>query len=163
MDVCYLKNLESAPQYLKYKGRVVFRADIVKDDSGSHAVFAEQGSTASQMTTAKVLDVKSRRCSIREKPGQNGRGTHLIEHSNSECRDIWIRLPKHKWPKSWSSMEDPLVPLERNLCGHLLAVLLWARQFEKVLLVHCWEKFRIGNVCSLSEKMDYSYQCMRTI
>ena len=22
----------------------------------------------------------------------------------SECPDIWIRLPRHKWPKSWSSM-----------------------------------------------------------
>ena len=26
----------------------------------------------------------------------------------SECPDIWIRLPKHKWPKSWSNMEDPV-------------------------------------------------------
>ena len=47
----------------------------------------------------------------------------------SECPDIWIRLPKHKWPKSWSSMEDPVVPLERNVYGHPLAGLLWQRQF----------------------------------
>ena len=39
----------------------------------------------------------------------------------SECLDIWIRLPRHKWPKSWSSMEDPVVPLERNLYGPRLA------------------------------------------
>ena len=32
-----------------------------------------------------------------------------------------------KRPKSWSSMEDPVVPLERNLCGHPLAGLLWER------------------------------------
>ena len=31
-------------------------------------------------------------------------------------------------------MEDPVVPLERNLYGHPLAGLLWERQFEKVLL-----------------------------
>ena len=37
---------------------------------------------------------------------------------------------------SWSSMEDPVVPLERNLYGHPLAGLLWERQFEKVLLEH---------------------------
>ena len=36
----------------------------------------------------------------------------------SECPDIWIRLPNTKWPKSGSSMEDPVVPLERNLYGH---------------------------------------------
>ena len=39
----------------------------------------------------------------------------------SECPDIWIRLPRHKWPKSWSSMEDPVVPFERNLYDHPLA------------------------------------------
>ena len=37
-------------------------------------------------------------------------------------------------------MEDPVVPLERNLYGHPLAGLLWERQFEKILLKHGWEK-----------------------
>ena len=37
-------------------------------------------------------------------------------------------------------MEDPVVPLERNLCGHPLAGLLWERQFEKILLKHGLEK-----------------------
>ena len=37
-------------------------------------------------------------------------------------------------------MEDPVVPLERNLYGHPLAGLLWERQFEKILLQHGWEK-----------------------
>ena len=64
----------------------------------------------------------------------------LLNISKSECPDIWIRLPRHKWPKSRSSMEDPVVPLERNLHGHPLAGLLWERQFEKVLLKHGWER-----------------------
>ena len=37
-------------------------------------------------------------------------------------------------------MEDPVVPLERNLYSHPLAGLLWERQFEKILLKHGWEK-----------------------
>ena len=48
MDLCHLKNSESEPEFQKYKGRVVHRGDIVKDDSGSCAVFTEQGSSASQ-------------------------------------------------------------------------------------------------------------------
>ena len=42
-----------------------------------------------------------------------------------------VRLPRHKWPKSWSRIEDPVVPLERNLHSHPLARLLWERQFEE--------------------------------
>ena len=58
----------------------------------------------------------------------------------SECPDISIRLPKLKWPKSWSSVEDPVVLLERNLYGHPFAALSRERQFEKFLLKYGWEK-----------------------
>ena len=149
MDICHLKNAELEAKHQKYKGRVVLRGDIVKDNSGSYAVFTEQGSSASQMTAAKIMDIISRL------PGCDGQAAHavsaytqvkmedahkLLKIPKSECPDIWIRLPRHKWPKSWSSMEDPVVPLERNLYGHPLAGLLWERQFEKVLLKHGWEK-----------------------
>ena len=42
MDICHLKNAELETKHQKYKGRVVLRGDIVKDDSGSCAVFTEQ-------------------------------------------------------------------------------------------------------------------------
>ena len=42
------------------KGRVVQCGDVVKDDSGSCAVFTEQGSSASHRTAAQVLCVISR-------------------------------------------------------------------------------------------------------
>ena len=61
MDICHLKSAELEVKRQKYnKGRVVLRGDIVKDDSGSYAVFTEQGSSASQMTAAKVMDIISR-------------------------------------------------------------------------------------------------------
>ena len=60
MDICHLKNVELEAKHQKYKGRVVFRGEIVKDDSGSYAVFTEQGSSASQMTAAKIMDIISR-------------------------------------------------------------------------------------------------------
>ena len=144
-----MKNAELETKHQKYKGRIVFRGDIVKDDSGSYAVFTEQGSSASQMTAAKVMNIISRL------PGCAGPAadavsayTHLkmddaptlLKIPKSECPDIWIRVPRHKWPKSWSSIEDPVVPLERNLCGHPLAGLLWERQFDKILLKYGWEK-----------------------
>ena len=47
-------------KHQKYKGRVVLRGDIVKDNSGSYAVFTEQRSLASQMTAAKIMDIISR-------------------------------------------------------------------------------------------------------
>ena len=43
-----------------WTGFTQFRSDIVKDDSGSYAVFTEQGSSASQMTAAEVMDIITR-------------------------------------------------------------------------------------------------------
>ena len=121
----------------------------MRGDSGSYAVFTEQGSSASQMTAAKVMDIISRL------PGCAGQAADavpaytkvkmedapkLMKIPRSDCPDIWIRSPRHKCPKSWSSIEDPLVPLERNLYGHPLAGLLWERQFEKILLKYGREK-----------------------
>ena len=112
-------------------------------------VFTEQGFSASQMTAAEIMDIISRL------PGCDGQAADavsaytqvkmedahkLLKIPKSECPDIWIRLPRHKWPKSWSSMEDPVVLLEQNLYGHPLAGRLWERQFEKILLKYGWEK-----------------------
>ena len=58
--------------FKKYKGRVVLRGDIVKGDSGSPAVFTEQGSSASQLTAAKVIDV------IARLPGCAGQAAHAV-------------------------------------------------------------------------------------
>ena len=68
MDLCHLKNSELEPQFHKYKGRVVLRGDIVKDDSGAYALFTEQGSSASQMTAAKVMDVNKQLTQYRHTP-----------------------------------------------------------------------------------------------
>ena len=72
MDLCHLKTSELEPQFHKYKGRVVLRGDIVKDDSGSCAVFTEQGSSASQMTAAKEMDI------ISTLPGCSGQAAGAI-------------------------------------------------------------------------------------
>ena len=105
----------------------------MKDDSGAYAGFTKQGSSASQMTAAKVMDIISRL------PGCSGQAADAVsaytqvkmkdastiflsknprskwkmhqrhlKNTKSECPDIWIRLPKHKWTNSWSDMDDPV-------------------------------------------------------
>ena len=105
MDLCHLKNSELEPQFQKYKRRVVLRGDILKDDS---AVFTEQGSSASRMTAAEVMDV------IARPPDCDGQAADAIsaytqvkmeDHQKlliipkSECPDVWIRLPTQKLAK----------------------------------------------------------------
>ena len=167
MDTCHLKNAELEPNLQQYKGRVVLRGDNVKDDSGAYAVFTEQGSSASQMTAAKIMDV------IARLPGCDGQvddatsaytqvkledAPRLLTIHKSECPDVRTRIPRHKWPKSWANIEDPVVPLERKLYGHPLAGLLWERQFEELYWNSDRRKYRIGNVCAFIGNKVYFCQ-----
>ena len=90
MDICHLKNAELEAKHQKFKGRVVLRGDIVKDNSGSYAVFTEQGSSASQMTAAKRSWILSPDCQVAMDkqrtqyllfPSENGRCVQIIENS----------------------------------------------------------------------------------
>ena len=149
IDICHLQKAEPEPKLQNYKGRIVLRGDVVKDDSGAYAVFTEHGPSASQMVAAKIMDV------IARIPNCNGQAADavsaysqakledapkLLKIPKAECPDVWIRRPRHKWPKSWVKIKDPVVPLERNLYGHPSAGLFWERQFEEVFSRLGWEK-----------------------
>ena len=81
MDICHVRNAELEAEHHKYRGRVVLRGDIVKDDSGSYAVYTEQGSSASNdsrqnhgyhLQIARLRWTGSRH-SISLYPSENGR------------------------------------------------------------------------------------------
>ena len=91
MDICHLKNAELEAKHQNYKGRVVLRGDIVKDDSGSYAVFIEQGSSASQMTAAKVMDIISRLSGC---DGQAADAVSALTQVKMEDAHKLLKIPK---------------------------------------------------------------------
>ena len=86
MDLCHLKKAELEPQFQKYQGRVVLPGDIVKDDSGAYAVFTEQGSSALQMTAAKVMDVTARL------PDSDGQAADAVSAYTQVIHQFWKRV-----------------------------------------------------------------------
>ena len=55
--ICVEKHSELEQKRRKYKGRVVFGGNNVRDEFGLAAAFPEQGSGASFATASKLLDV----------------------------------------------------------------------------------------------------------
>ena len=101
MDLCHLKNSELEQEFQKYKGRVVLRGDVVKDDSASCAAYTEQCSSASKTTAAQVLDVIAGQLGCAGQPSDAVAATTrvtmedaatLLKLPKSECPHIWIRL-----------------------------------------------------------------------
>ena len=110
MDICHLKNAELEAKHQKNKGRVVLRGDIVKDDSGSYAVFTEQGSSASQMTAAKIMDIISRL------PGCDGQAADAVSADTQvkmeDAHKLLFKIPK------WSVQTFGFVYHDTNGLNH---------------------------------------------
>ena len=145
------------------------REDIVKDENVQFAVFTEQGASASHMAAAKFVYAVSRL------PGNSGEDSDAVgaytQVSFKDAANIlgdpnvvtetWISLPPHKRPKSWDSVEDPVVPLLLNLYGHPIAGLLWDKYQENKLFKLGFERYHLGNVFMCI--MIRSYSCLPTL
>ena len=136
MDTCHLKNAELEAKHQKYKGRVVLRGDIVKDDSGSYAVFTEQGSSASQMTAAKVMDIISRL------PGCDGQAADAVsaytqvrmEDAHKLLKKSQIGMSRHVDSSTTAQMalnHGPLWKTQSFLLRAIFMVILWQDYYGK--------------------------------
>ena len=163
------QNAELAWKCQKYKGRVVLRGDIAKDDAGSCAVFTEQGSSASQMTAAKIMDV------IARLPGCAVQGADAVSACNQvkmedapgftvRCPDILIRLPWHTWPKcgsSWTKLK------RTSTCWSLVEETVWTRFWTSSIGIEMGKSTELGMLirkpCKRTLKQGFSTQCTLTI
>ena len=154
MELCSEKHSELPPEKRKYKGRVVFRGDQVKDETGSFAVFTEQGTSASHLEAAKILD------SIARFPGFNGEDCDAVKaYTQVTLKDLhdmlgkrgaismeyvetWVSLPPSRRPPSWRSIDNPVCILRRNLYGHPLAGLYWEIFCHDIVQQHGFQKVK---------------------
>ena len=88
-------------------------------------------------------------------------GHKLLKLPKSHCPDIWIRLPRHKWPTSWSSIEDPVVVVERNLYGHPSAGLMGKASCEDPFEAWLGENSKLGvSLCTSWKRIILIYVCV---
>ena len=108
-----MEKLETIPawQVEKVKKEVFLKAQ--RDKKKVHfatlmdicQVFTKQGSSASQMTASKILHVIARLLSC------DGRAADAVSAYTQVKLKDGSDCSKFQWPESWSSMEDPVVPL----------------------------------------------------
>ena len=177
MDLCHLKNLELDPQkilktlkiqrqsrtprwhcqrWFRFEWRIYWTRiiSITNDSRKSHGHYIK---------SSKMFRTRSR-CSIRWNSRQKGRCTDVIENSK-------VGMPRYLDTSTKTQMVIIMVQKRRPSCSYwseICTVTFWEDDYGKGnLRKFYWntdgEKFRIGNVWSLTEKKGYSYQCVWTI
>ena len=107
MDFRLPQELEVGAEVTKNrKGASVLLCDVVKDDSGSYAVFAQQKSHAAQMIpgcAGQVSDAVSACAQIRMEDAPT-----LLTLPKSERPDVGFGYHDTNGPKTWPSVEEPV-------------------------------------------------------
>ena len=136
-EICSLKGSElpkGHPQR-KYKGRSVFQGNQVRDENADHAIFAELGSSPASMEAGKIIDV------FGSQPGyakQQADARQAYTQALFEGIATWVRLPRNRWPKSWTNYRDPVCPLRLALYGHPDSGGIWEKHCTKQLKSIGW-------------------------
>ncbi len=158
MTLCHEKHAElNLPQQKKvYKGRIVFRGDIVKDETGYMGIFSEQGTSSSQLEAAEMMDALAHSSVDDEEECGGEEGDAIGAYTQVKLGGplTWITIPKEYWPASWHKMGyvKPVVPLLCNLYGHPLAGLYWEPHCRKALFSIGF-KSKDGSACTSTAKI----------
>ena len=132
-DICVEKGSElpKGDPARKFKGRVVFQGNNVRDQNWEVAMFQDLSSCPATMEAGKACDF------------YGSLAGHVIQQSDAEQAytqsrlggdPTWVRLPKEQWPESWKGMRDPVCPLRLALYGHPDSGGYWEQHCEAHLV-----------------------------
>ena len=96
-ELCFEKNPELAPDNpaRKFKGRVVFLGNQVRDQNWEMAMFQELGSNPATMGASKACDCFA---SLDGNAGGQADATAAYTQADSKGTETWVVLPRHKCP-----------------------------------------------------------------
>ena len=133
-EICVEKNHElplSNPAR-KFKGRVAYQGNNVKDAFGDAAFFQDLSSCPATMEAAKCADCFSL---FPGNTGQQADATQAYTRAEFHGIETWIRIPDHQWPPHWhGTYHDPVVPLLLALYGHPDSGGYWEQRCETHVL-----------------------------
>ena len=133
MSICSVKFWERPKDFHKYKGRICFRGDIVRDENGVAAVFEELSAspTAIQGANANIAygllpgHKTTTADAVRAYVQSLLRGKHKT----------WVLIPRELWPEDWhkKGLRKPMCLLNKALYGHPDAGGHWERHLTAAI------------------------------
>jgi len=151
--ICVEKNAELPTDHpnRKFKGRVVFQGNNVKDENWDVALFQELSSCPATMEAAKAADCYGLF------PG------HAVEQADAEQAytqaklggtPTWVRLPPDARPAAWAGMRDPVCPMRLALYGHPDSGGFWEKHCTAHLLKQGFVEIDEWRSCFFHEQLQ---------
>ena len=153
-----LREIDANDPRMKFKYRVVFRGDDVRNEFFDVALFQDLGSSTSSMDASRAADAYG--CM----PGHgcqqaDAEQAYLQAEFPQGAIKTWVVLPKDQWGPDWDEYKDgkPCVPLLRPLYGHPHAGAHWDAHAEERLRTAGFEQ------CSEAWPSVYFHETLQLI
>ena len=134
VPLCVEKNFELSPDdpARKYKGRVVFQGNMVKDQDYADAEFENLGSSPATMEASKSVDAYG----CLEGHGiQTADAEQAYIQADMKGKDTWILIPEEDRPAWWKDrfpyLKMPVVLMKKALYGHPDAGSYWEQKADQ--------------------------------
>ena len=134
MPIASIKHWET-PELRKYKGRIVFRGDNVKDQDGAMAVFQELSASPAAVHTLNS-NIAYGLLAGNKTTAADALQAYLQADLHSKF-PTWVRIPRELWPKEWHGRKDlkkPMCRLKKSLYGHPESGGHWEKHLTKALV-----------------------------
>lgn len=131
LTLCGVKHYEMSPEHHKYKGRIVYRGDAIRDENHQRILFEDTATTPTALAALNLTlwwgCVTTLSCADCIQA--------YLQCDLDDC--TWVILPFELWLEEWKQKYDKneklAVRLVRSLYGHPLAGNLWQQRLEKVV------------------------------
>ena len=137
LAICSEKHVELEPAFRQLKGRVCYRGDAAKTESGNIALYQTLSASPASIVAANAVI-----CFGLMKGHKITTADAVKAYLQSELKSLhatWVRLPREVWPQSWfwedntPKYKRPLVRLKRSLYGHPEAGSHWEIHLSREL------------------------------
>jgi len=132
LTLCSIKFFEKGPDFWKYKGRICFRGDKIRDQDGAPAVFQELSSSPAAIQAANA------NIAYGLIPGHKSTVSDALSAFTQAylktLTPTWVTIPKTLWPDHWhGKFHRPMCLLVKALYGHPESGGHWEQHLEKAV------------------------------
>ena len=129
-----LREMDPNDVRIKYKYRVVFRGNDVRDQNFDVALFQDMGSAASTMDASRSCDLYGCMEDFTTEQA-DAEQAYIQAKFPPGVAPTWVCLPEDEWLPEWKAkgMRKPVVLLEKALYGHPHAGAHWDNHADELL------------------------------
>ena len=135
LTLCGIKHHELSPELWKYKGRIVYRGDNIRDQNDQIILFDETSTTPTSLVALNLCLWFGCRAGCKTSGADAVQAFLQSDLDEGSFEETWVILPRELWLPNWEGRYHRVaVRLKKSLYGHPQAGRKWEEHLRQRLV-----------------------------